>query len=85
MDVAKPGVAFGVISIQVRTLPRGATVSAVLQIFMQSPAESAIPQVNQTKFAQNIEHIFSKHPIYFDINHDGHRAVMRRWDMNKLM
>jgi hypothetical protein len=55
------------------------------EVFVQSPTEGAIPQMNQTKFTQNIKHILPEHSIDFDINHNRNRAVMRRWNMNQFM
>jgi hypothetical protein len=52
------------------------------EVFVQTPTEGAIPQVNQTDFTQNIEHFPSEHTIDFDIKHDRNRTVMRRWNMN---
>ena len=53
-----------------------------IKIFMQSPAECAIPQVNQANFPQGLEQLFPVGAINFKIDMDRNRPVMRSRDVN---
>src|ERR1700747_1580294 len=55
------------------------------QILVQSPGESPVPQMDQPDFSQCFKSIFSKHPIDLNIDHDCHRAIMRRGNVNQFM
>src|SRR6516225_9798247 len=55
------------------------------QIFVESPGESSVPQMDQPDFSQCFKSIFSKHPVDLNIDHDCYRAIMRRGNVNQLM
>src|SRR6516165_4360831 len=55
------------------------------KIFVESPRESSVPQMDQPDFSQCFNSIFSKHPIDLNVDHDCHRPIMRRGNVNQLM
>src|SRR5271166_1231674 len=71
----------------------GAQIAATLQenIFDELDAPvgrlSAIdaPAIYSPDFTQDIEHVPPKRTVHFDINHDRHRAVMRRRNVNEFV